>query len=304
MALAITHPKVNTVADWTQADLDEQIALGNFAPGTLLADIPLPSDWNDDHSISGTLAASSIDSTPSTFAPETTAQAFIDSVARGVRGFGIVNMANADYVMTADEAALGAIAVFNSGDGTKTLTYPATSDGTVPNTVMIITAFSGNVFYVASESWGIPKLMSAPEVDIILYGYGVGVSSFYGSNIHDSIADGGLYAPTQNAVYDAINGALNTSSAGIAVKTTITESSAATDAGKRVYCSNAAAVTYTIEPSATADLGNNGTFRLQAGAGGITIAAGAGVTLVGSTTVAAYDCITCDRDGVTETWYL
>jgi len=205
MALAITHPKVVTIADWTQADLDAQIALGNFPPATTLADIQIASDWNDDHSISGTLAASSVDSTPSTFAPEVTAQAFIDSISRGVRGFGIINMANADYVMTADEAALGAFAVFNAGDGTKTLTYPATSDGTVPNTIMVISAFAGNVFYVASESWGTPKLMSAPEVDIILYGYGVGVSSFYSSNIHDSIADGGLYAPTQNAVYDAIS---------------------------------------------------------------------------------------------------
>lgn len=205
MALAITHPKVNTDADWTQADLDEQIALGNFAPGTLLANITLPQDWNANHSISGTLAASSVDSTPSIFAPETTAQTFIDSISRGVRGFGIVNMANADYTMTADEAALGAIAVFNSGDGTKTLTYPTTSDGTVPNTIMIITAFSGNVFYVASESWGAPVLLSAPEVDIILYGYGTGIQTFYNSNIHDSIADGGLYAPTQNAVYDAIS---------------------------------------------------------------------------------------------------
>jgi hypothetical protein len=92
--------------------------------------------------------------------------------------------------------------------------------------------------------------------------------------------------------------------AGVVIKPTITESSATADAGKRVYCSNGSAVTYTIEPSSTADLGSDATFRLQAGAGGITIAAGAGVTLVGSTTVAAYDCITCDRDGVTETWYL
>jgi hypothetical protein len=54
MTLTITHAKTNNIADWTQADLDAQIALGNFPPGTLLADIVLPSDWNDDHMISGT----------------------------------------------------------------------------------------------------------------------------------------------------------------------------------------------------------------------------------------------------------
>lgn len=56
MALTVTHTKHNNVTDWTQAQLDAQIALGNFAPGTLLADIALPSDWNANHTIAGTLA--------------------------------------------------------------------------------------------------------------------------------------------------------------------------------------------------------------------------------------------------------
>lgn len=56
MAITIKHAKTDTIADWTQADLDAQIALGNFPPGTLLADIVLPSDWNNDHTISGTIA--------------------------------------------------------------------------------------------------------------------------------------------------------------------------------------------------------------------------------------------------------
>jgi len=55
MAITIKHAKTDTIADWTQADLDAQIALGNFPPGTLLADIVLPSDWNNDHTISGTV---------------------------------------------------------------------------------------------------------------------------------------------------------------------------------------------------------------------------------------------------------
>lgn len=38
--------KVNNIPDWTQAQLDAQIALGNFPVGTTLADIVLPSDWN------------------------------------------------------------------------------------------------------------------------------------------------------------------------------------------------------------------------------------------------------------------
>lgn len=38
--------KVNNIPDWTQAQLDAQIAAGNFPAGTTLADITLPSDWN------------------------------------------------------------------------------------------------------------------------------------------------------------------------------------------------------------------------------------------------------------------
>ena len=58
MSLTITHAKTNNVPDWTQADLDTVIAGGAPpapAPGTLLADITLPSDWNDDHQFSGIL---------------------------------------------------------------------------------------------------------------------------------------------------------------------------------------------------------------------------------------------------------
>lgn len=55
MAITIKHAKTDTIADWTQADLDAQIALGNYPPGTLLADIVLPSDWNSDHTFTGTL---------------------------------------------------------------------------------------------------------------------------------------------------------------------------------------------------------------------------------------------------------
>ena len=54
--MPITHAKTNAVSDWTQAELDAAIAAGQFAPGTTLADIVLPSDWNDEHTLSLTTA--------------------------------------------------------------------------------------------------------------------------------------------------------------------------------------------------------------------------------------------------------
>lgn len=56
MALTITHAKINNISDWTQSDLDDQIALGNYPPGTLLSDIVIPSDWNASHTLSGSVA--------------------------------------------------------------------------------------------------------------------------------------------------------------------------------------------------------------------------------------------------------
>lgn len=49
--MALKHAKTNNVASWTQAQLDAQIQLGNFAPGTTIADITLSQDWNSAHVI-------------------------------------------------------------------------------------------------------------------------------------------------------------------------------------------------------------------------------------------------------------
>lgn len=58
MAITVTHSKVNNEPAWTQAQLDAQIALGNFPPGTTLNDITLSTDWNAAHAITGAIAGS------------------------------------------------------------------------------------------------------------------------------------------------------------------------------------------------------------------------------------------------------
>lgn len=54
MAISLKHAKTNNIADWTQTDLDAAITAGDFAPGTVLADIALPSDWNAEHTLTAT----------------------------------------------------------------------------------------------------------------------------------------------------------------------------------------------------------------------------------------------------------
>lgn len=62
--------KVNNIPDWTQAQLNAQIALGNFPVGTVLNDIVLPSDWN---------------SIPTNFVPYTGASADVDLNTRNLK---------------------------------------------------------------------------------------------------------------------------------------------------------------------------------------------------------------------------
>jgi len=58
MPSSIRHKKTNTIADWTQAQLDNIINGGsppNLPAGTVLNDIVLPTDWNDTHEITDLL---------------------------------------------------------------------------------------------------------------------------------------------------------------------------------------------------------------------------------------------------------
>jgi hypothetical protein len=63
--MPVTHIKTDTIPDPTQADLDAQIALGNYPPGTLLSDIVLASDWNDNHVVSVSVSEIDAAGTPS-----------------------------------------------------------------------------------------------------------------------------------------------------------------------------------------------------------------------------------------------
>ncbi len=49
MTISIRHLKTNNIPDFTQEQLDLAIAKGQYPVGTTLADIVLPSNWNDNH---------------------------------------------------------------------------------------------------------------------------------------------------------------------------------------------------------------------------------------------------------------
>lgn len=90
--MQIRHAKINNIADWTQSELDTIIA-GGATPlppsGTVLNDITLPSDWNDDHVITGVLPSFNMSDYPdgepdgSTDNSSAYASAYADVIAAG-----------------------------------------------------------------------------------------------------------------------------------------------------------------------------------------------------------------------------
>lgn len=90
--MAIRHAKTNAIPEWTQADLNQQISDGFYPANTTLADIVLPSDWNEDHAGGADYMAVDIAQTSHSF-----------SVGEVLYYDGLTYaLANADDVLTSD----------------------------------------------------------------------------------------------------------------------------------------------------------------------------------------------------------
>ena len=98
MAVTIKHAKTDNIADWTQPDLDAQIAAGNYPPGTVLADIVLPSDWNNDHTVTGL----------GTMATQ-------DANAVSITGGTMSGVAITGYIPTTQKGVANGVATLDSG---------------------------------------------------------------------------------------------------------------------------------------------------------------------------------------------
>ena len=98
MAVTIKHAKTDNIADWTQSDLDAQIAAGNYPPGTVLADIVLPSDWNNSHTVTGL----------GTMATQ-------DANAVSITGGTMSGVAITGYIPTTQKGVANGVATLDSG---------------------------------------------------------------------------------------------------------------------------------------------------------------------------------------------
>lgn len=207
----------------------------------------------------------------------------MNELVSNIRDYVVIDMGGGNYTMTLAEAVSYLKIITNEGSGS-TLTWPTTSDGYTSIDQQIAMQYTSNPVILASQSGGGTVTLAAGLTgsSAITYLPGVAVES-------KNQIDGVYYRAGHNGI-NSQSGATYTLAAG--------------DAGKLIVMANAAASTLTIPPAATANLGINAiVYAMSAGAGGLTIAAGAGVTIIGDTAVAANRTFHLLRSGSTDTWY-
>lgn len=129
MSVSVTHAKTNSVSDWTQAQLDAQIALGNFAAGTTLSQITLPSDWNAGHTITGLAASATTDTTTTANITDSANKRFITDAQQTVlAATSGTNTGDQIVPVNTTGTASNWFSAYNSTTGVFTKSQPATSD--------------------------------------------------------------------------------------------------------------------------------------------------------------------------------
>jgi hypothetical protein len=151
--VVVSHTKTDTIADWTQVDVDAQIVAGNLPPGTLLADIVLPSDWNANHTLVG-----------------------MDELVSNIRDYVIIDMGGGNYTMTDAEAVAYLKIITNEGVGS-TLYWPTTSDGYTSIDQQISMQYTANPIIIASQTGGDTDTLAAGSIGSTAVSYIPGVAA-------------------------------------------------------------------------------------------------------------------------------
>lgn len=197
---------------------------------------------------------------------------------RNVRNYVVVDMDNDDYTMTDDEANSAVIAVTNSGDGSKTLTWPTTSDTTRPAQQLVITIFTVNGFIAAAQTGGATADLVGGTIHYVTVPDGIGafnVDSYVQTQGRKASNGITLLAAGDNSFDDTQGGILQHAADGAAQTLTILAGNLVENLTAPAYCS---------------------------GAGGLTIQGDVGVTVTGNTVLAVGDKCTIYRDALTETY--
>lgn len=218
---------------------------------------------------------------PATFATLTGNIGDNTSLARALQSAVFIDMANADYTMSDAEAAAYAKVLSNTGDGTKALTWPSTSDGLYASGQLIYMALANAPITLVSQTGGSTAIIHNGDFSEVAVLPGVGIFC---------LAD--AYTSQANMVHTAIN------PIGDADYTL-----QASDAGKTIYMGGAGPRNLTINAGITNMLDNAVVYLIQAGAGAVAIGGTATIFGAGGT-VSAGQLARIARDSNSDDWYV
>jgi hypothetical protein len=188
-------------------------------------------------------------------------------------------MNNDDYTLTDAEANSAVLVMNSTGDGTKTLTWPTSSDSTRPGQQLVVTLLAGELFTGAAESGGSTAEFVNGTIHIVSVPDGLGVF-----NVDQYIQDESRKSSNGIVTLDAGNTYLGDN-----------------NSGRLHIASDVSAQTLTIRDSLK--VSNMIVPVYCNAAGGLTIQGDIGVTVTGNTVLTNGQRCTIYRDGMTEIYY-
>lgn len=203
-------------------------------------------------------------------------------LARAFQAAVIIDMQDDDYTMSDDEAASFGKIITNAGDGTKTLTWPSTSDGTYAAEQFIYMGYAANKITLACQTVGATTVMYPGDF--------CEITVFPGGAIYNM---GREYSRQSNR---ESNGVVVSSSGAYAFDYS--------DCGKLRVSNNGGAHDYTMNAADELWPINAKITVFQAGTGNCTLVAGLGVNLFGDLTMAQNESRTLWRSGSSNNWYV
>lgn len=204
-------------------------------------------------------------------------------ISQQLRSYVIIDIADADYTLTLDEAIAGVKVIVNSGTTQRSITIPTVADGLCGICQIFSLLYCASNIEVISESGGSTSTMLAGEdTSEITYLYGVAV-----------LSTATVYAKKAAAKY---NGYLTESTTSFTADSTVK--------GQLISLNNAAASTFIIPRESSAGWSENCKIMIRSGgAGGVTIHAATDVVLIGVTTLTTNQIVTAYYTG-SDTWVI
>jgi len=204
-------------------------------------------------------------------------------ISQQLRSYVIIDIADADYTLTQDEAIAGAKIIVNSGTTQRAITVPTTADGICGVSQVFSLLYSASNVEVISESGGTTAvILAGEETAELTYLYGVA-----------AISAGQTYASKAAGKHN-----------GYAAVATTSYTAELSSKGKIVSMNNAGASTLIIPRSAEVNWSEDCKILIRSGgAGGVTIHAATDVVLIGVTTLTTNQIVTAYYTG-SDTWVI